>query len=98
MTIQQGWIVCQGGIEFTNGQGVWDANNAYEWDELRRHKDIRLVRRFQTKEFFRKTNPRDIDNFGRLMLELTFGPDMMEQWYRSKRSDSCSLIKSILRS
>jgi hypothetical protein len=79
-TLQQRWTVCAGGIMFTNRQGVWQADSAVEWERLCSQKNVRFMQRFQADKLFDEAFPAEVDEFGKTMLEFTFGPERMKQW------------------
>ncbi|KAK9423156.1 hypothetical protein SUNI508_04450 [Seiridium unicorne] len=80
LIMQQSWILCPGGIMFTNGQGLWDAKSASEWDKLWSGGDAKFLQRFDADRFFTEANPTEIDEFGKVMLEVTFGFDKVKKW------------------
>jgi hypothetical protein len=79
-TLQQRWTVCAGGIMFTNRQGVWEADSAVTWEKLCSEKNVGFMQRFEAEKLFNEAFPADVDEFGKTMLEITFGRERMERW------------------
>ncbi len=80
LLIQQGWTYCQGGMMFTNRQGIWEADTAFAWEKLCSEVDVGFLQRFEAEKFFTEASPADIDEFGKVMLEMTFGTERMKRW------------------
>lgn len=80
LTLQQGWAFCPGGMMFTTRRGVWEAKTAFAWEKLRLETDIGFIQRFETEKLFTETSPLDIDDFGKMILESTYGTERMERW------------------
>jgi hypothetical protein len=78
--MHQDWVLCPGGVMFTNGQGIWDAKSASGWEKLWSKGNANFIQRFEAERLFIETRPADIDEFGKFMLEITFGSDKMKQW------------------
>ncbi|KAH8194518.1 hypothetical protein TruAng_011317 [Truncatella angustata] len=78
--MQQGWALCPGGMMFTNGKGLWNAGSADEWHRLYSLGDARFLQRFDAERLFTEAKSADIDEFGKVMLEITFGTEKMENW------------------
>jgi hypothetical protein len=51
-------------------------------EKLCSEKDVGFTQRFETKKLFTETSPADIDEFGKAMLEIAFGTELMERWRR----------------
>jgi hypothetical protein len=78
--LQQGALLCLGGIKFTNRQGVWEAKTAFSWENLCSQRCVGFIQRFEADRFFTESTPSDVDEFGKAMLEITFGTEKMERW------------------
>ncbi|KAL6691582.1 hypothetical protein J3F84DRAFT_403277 [Trichoderma pleuroticola] len=80
LTLQQGWAFCPGGMMFTTRHGVWEAKTAFAWERLCLETDIGFIQRFETEKLFTETSPLEIDDFGKMILESTYGTERMERW------------------
>jgi hypothetical protein len=78
--LQDGQLHCGGGLMFTTGEGVWDASSAWAWTKLCAEKDVGFMEHAQTKRLFGERRPDEVDAFGKLMLEATYGAERMESW------------------
>jgi hypothetical protein len=78
--LQENWVLCAGGIMFTNRQGIWNAKSAEEWEKLCTPENVEFIQRFDAEKFFDDSEPQHIDDFGRAMLEMTYGSDRLEKW------------------
>lgn len=82
LLIQQGWAYCPGGTMFTTREGVWEADTAFAWEKICSEVDVQLVKRFDIERHFTEASPADINEFGKMMLESTFGTERMGRWYQ----------------
>ncbi|KAL6809821.1 hypothetical protein V8C40DRAFT_153033 [Trichoderma camerunense] len=80
LTLQQGWAFCPGGMMFTTRRGVWEAKTAFAWERLCLETDIGFIQRFETEKLFTEASPLEIDDFGKMILESTYGTERMERW------------------
>ncbi|PKK52034.1 hypothetical protein CI102_2180 [Trichoderma harzianum] len=80
LTLQQGWAFCPGGMMFTTRRGVWEAKTAFAWERLCLETDIGFIQRFETEKLFTEASPLEIDEFGKMILESTYGTERMERW------------------
>jgi hypothetical protein len=78
--LQRGRVECNGGLMFTTLQGVWDASSAWAWTKLCAEQDVGFMPRGQTQRLFGDKTPDEVDHFGKLMLEVTYGLERMERW------------------
>jgi hypothetical protein len=78
--LQQGSLLCLGGIRFTNRQGVWEAKTAFAWENECSQSCVGFIQRFEAERFFTESSPSDVDEFGTTMLEITFGTEKMQRW------------------
>jgi len=82
--LQQGQTYCPGGMNFTFRRGMWDASTASEWETLCSKVDVVFIKRFEAQDVFNHLSPRDVDEFGTLILETTYGAERMRQWTLEK--------------
>ncbi|KAF2500621.1 hypothetical protein BU16DRAFT_253623 [Lophium mytilinum] len=78
--LQQGWTLCPGGIMFTNSQGVWQAETASAWEKICLEGVVMFMQRFEAERLFSEASPSDVDEFGKRMMEITFGIKKVESW------------------
>ncbi|KAL9057554.1 MAG: hypothetical protein Q9162_002287 [Coniocarpon cinnabarinum] len=71
---------CLGGMMFTSRRGFWDAPTAAVW--LSRCKEVYggLVRLTEMEKLFETLEPRELDDFARVMLGVTFGAERVGAW------------------
>ena len=60
---------------FTNQKGVWEAPSAFAWEKLCAEVDVRFMQTFSAEKLFTEASAADIDEFGLVMLGLTFGKE-----------------------
>jgi hypothetical protein len=77
-----GWTSCGGDLALTTRRGLWDAKGPHAWSKLCLEKDVRFLGRFCGEWLF-GTPPDEVDEFARMMLEITYGPDRMVAWLAS---------------
>ncbi|OAA60288.1 RNA polymerase 2 mediator complex component [Niveomyces insectorum RCEF 264] len=82
--LQRGYHDCPGGVMHTNRQGVWNAETALAWTSLCEQTDVQFLQRVDTETLFTKASPADVDDFGLMMLEISFGIERIEKWRRDK--------------
>ncbi len=80
MILQHGWGLCPGGIMFSTRQGVWEAPTSFAWEKLCSEVDVGLIQRFEAERLFTEASAADVDEFGKMMLETTFGTERVELW------------------
>jgi len=78
--LQKGKVHCHGGLMFTTRNGVWEARSAWAWTKLCAERDVGFMRRGQTQRLFGEQTPDEVDEFGKIMLEVTFGTERVERW------------------
>lgn len=78
--LQQRWVVCPGSIMFTNSSGLWDVKSAFEWEAQCSKDDVRFTHRFEGLKFFDDAKPKDIDEFGTTIMDMTFNEDLLSEW------------------
>ncbi|RFU33069.1 hypothetical protein B7463_g3262, partial [Scytalidium lignicola] len=70
----------QGGMMFTTRQGVWEAQSALAWEKLCSEVDVGLTQLAEADKLFTEVAPGDVNDFTKLILEVTFGTERMERW------------------
>jgi len=88
--LQQRSAPCPGGIMYTNRSGLWDATSATEWEKQCLGKNVAFLQRFECAGLFQDAVPADIDEFGTVMLDMTFNGEVLEKW----RDRSGALLRS----
>jgi hypothetical protein len=87
LALQQRWSACPGFVMYTNRNGLWDAESATEWEEqCLTKKDVQFLQRGNCAKLLTEVKPADIDEFGTVMLDMTFNKDLLEVW-RNKSND-----------
>lgn len=74
-----GWTTCGGDLPLSMRKGLWDAKGPHAWSKLCLEKDVRFLGRFGAAWLF-GTPPDEVDEFARMMLEITYGADRMAAW------------------
>ncbi|CAI6339127.1 unnamed protein product [Periconia digitata] len=77
--IKEEWTSCYGDLLFTHGVDLWSADSASAWTKLVAERDVLFLGRFDGERLF-KLPERDVDEFSKLMLELTFGKQRYAEW------------------
>lgn len=80
LALKQGWVPCPGGIAFTHAEGVWDAKSAYAWERLCIERNVHFMPRFDAESLLVSAAPEEVDEFGKKILEITFGMDRTKDW------------------
>jgi hypothetical protein len=78
--MKENLMACHGGVMFTTREGVWEATSALSWTKLCAETDVGFMPHAQTQRLFTEKRPDEVDAFGKLMLESTFGVERMEAW------------------
>jgi len=78
--LQDGQMQCNGGLMFTTGKGVWDAKDAWDWAGICAEQDCGFMMQRHTQRLFSEKKPEDVDDFGKMMLEVTYGKPSYERW------------------
>jgi hypothetical protein len=71
---------CQGFLMYTSKQGAWAAKSATAWSKVCHEADAGFVPQEGTVSLFAQSTPDKVDEFTMVMLEATFGAEMMERW------------------
>ncbi|RYP43196.1 hypothetical protein DL768_010048 [Monosporascus sp. mg162] len=78
--LQKGWSTCPGGVMYTNRSGLWNAASATEWEKQCLGRNVAFLQRFECARLFDDAEPADIDEFGTVMLDMTFNEELLEKW------------------
>jgi hypothetical protein len=78
--LKQGYTPCPGGVMFTCREGVWEAKSAFAWEKLCTETNVRFIKRFETESLFDETVPDEVNDFCKMVLEITYGRERMEEW------------------
>jgi len=71
---------CQGGMMFTTRKGVWEAPSAVAWEKLCSETHVGLMQMAESDRLFAEVGPEEVNEFTKVILEMTFGRDRMERW------------------
>ena len=85
LALQQCWGACPGGIPYTDQSGLWDATTAVEWEQRCFEKNVGLVQLFEHARDLDNVQPKDVDEFGLAMLDITRNEEVLELWKRKGR-------------
>ena len=77
---QNGVVRCQGSMMFTSRKGFWSAPSALDWQKQCFEVYGGLVRLSETDKLLSIISPEELDDFAKLILEITFGIEQMERW------------------
>ncbi|KAL9092099.1 MAG: hypothetical protein Q9165_004532 [Trypethelium subeluteriae] len=80
LTSQDGVPYCLGGMMFTSREGFWEAPSALVWQKRCSEVYGGLVRLTETDKLFAMVAPKDLNDFAKLALGVTFGTEQMERW------------------
>ncbi|KAL1889091.1 hypothetical protein Sste5346_009156 [Sporothrix stenoceras] len=89
--LQRGWHPCPGGVMFTTRKGIWDASSALAWEtncSVGAPEGVGFIHRFETDKLFATRKPDEVDDFTRLMMEITYGVERMEKWLQEAATAS----------
>jgi hypothetical protein len=81
-TIRQGGSIpaCNGGMVFTTRRGAWEAKSAFAWEKLCAEEYTGLIQMAEAGRLFTEVAPDEVNEFAKMVLELTFGREKMERW------------------
>ena len=79
-TLLDGQLHCGGGLHLTTRAGVWDAGSAWAWTKLCAEMDVGFMEHGETGRLFGERRPEEVDSFGRMVMEATYGRERMESW------------------
>jgi len=80
LSSQEGVDRCLGGMMFTSRQGFWEAPSALTWQKRCSNFYSGLVRLTETEKLLTLVAAKELDEFARTMLEITFGVEQLEKW------------------
>lgn len=85
-TMRRGWSVCPGGLAFTAGEGLWEEMAGWRWrgrvGEREGGKGVLLVRSMEAFRVMVERECGDVDEFARMVLEISYGLETVERWVR----------------
>lgn len=100
--LSYGINACPGGLMFTPRAGLWHAESAYEWWARCREKTKRRAGVSDSSggsdgllfcqslesgsQLLKKTNPDEVDDFGRFVLLIIAGEEKTNRWLSAERS------------
>ena len=66
---------------YTNRNGLWDAVSATEWEKrCLGSGNPAFLQRFNCSRLFNDAQPADIDEFGTVLMDMTFDEELLEKW------------------
>lgn len=77
---ERGASPCNGGMVFTTKQGAWEAQSAVAWEKLCSEEYVGLIQMADAEQLFTETEPEKVNEFAKMVLEVTFGRERMERW------------------
>lgn len=80
MSTRDGAARCLGGMMCTSRKGFWEASSAKAWQLSCCQTYAGLGRLTEVQKLLAKVPPRDVNEFARLMLEVTFGAVQTQTW------------------
>jgi hypothetical protein len=78
--IQQEPFSCMGGVMFTSRKGFWEAPSALIWEKRCAEVYAGLTRIPEADELLTKVPPEELNEFAKVVLEMSFGVEQMERW------------------
>lgn len=90
--LEHGWSVCPGGVSFTAGNGLWDAETPWTWYTEAKSKvsapggnqsvskSLLLLDSLDAWGILQDNKPSDVDAFTIAILEIAYGLDLVEKW------------------
>lgn len=82
--IRQGWAPCPGGITFTGGKGLWNAQSPHAWLTEGRSISLSRIRCLDGERLFSESMPSEVDEFTHVVLVVSYGLDRFQQWAAEK--------------
>lgn len=77
---------CAGGMMFTTRVGVWEATAAEKWQDVCARQPIGLMQLVDTQRLLSEAEPRELNEFAKVVLELGFGKEKVRRWVSNDRS------------
>ncbi|KUJ09630.1 uncharacterized protein LY89DRAFT_274672 [Mollisia scopiformis] len=71
---------CQGGVMYTTRHGVWEAPSAMAWEKLCSEVHVGLMQMADAERLFTDVSPEEVNEFTKVVLDVTFGRERMERW------------------
>ncbi|KAF8856289.1 hypothetical protein BDZ45DRAFT_654346 [Acephala macrosclerotiorum] len=76
----KGPMPCQGGMMFSTRKEVWEASSAVAWEKLCSEVHVGLMQMADAERLFGEVNPKEVNEFTKVLLEVCFGRERMERW------------------
>ena len=76
---------------FTTRKGLWESQSASEWQRRCEQADVWFVQWTETHKLLEEVPPEEVDEFGKAMLEITYGAERAEQWGMSVSREGWNL-------
>ena len=94
LVLQQGWAGCPGTLLFTARKGIWDADSAYSWAKTCNEDGPLLLQQLPTLSdgIISIVRMSEIDEFARVSLALSWGPEKMAKWTDGSAYNPDSLV------
>ena len=80
LTIQHDQPQCIGAMMFKSRRGFWGARSAPDWMKQCSEVYGGLIHLAEADKLLAETAPEEVNDFTKLVLELTFGAERMERW------------------
>jgi hypothetical protein len=71
---------CPGSMIFTTRVGVWEASTAAAWQDICSAEPVGMMQVAETSKLMTEGKPTEINNFAKVILELSYGSDKVAQW------------------
>jgi hypothetical protein len=65
---------------FTTRQGVWEAQSAVAWEKMCSEVHVGSMQMAEVDKLFTEVGPEEVNEFTKVVLEVTFGRERMERW------------------
>lgn len=80
LTLKQGWAPCPGGITFTPGTGLWQADSPYSWWNRIKNSPVGPLQCVRAHEVVTTNVPSDVDEFTHAVLIVSYGLEQATHW------------------
>ncbi|KAL7937000.1 hypothetical protein V8C35DRAFT_294420 [Trichoderma chlorosporum] len=84
MTLKQGWAPCPGGIIFSCGAGLWDAQSPFTWLNHYQSNLVNTIRCVEGEQLFANAKASDVDEFCHATMVVSYGLERFERWCNEK--------------
>lgn len=65
---------------FSTRKEVWEASSAVAWEKLCSEVHVGLMQMADAERLFGEVNPKEVNEFTKVLLEVCFGRERMERW------------------